>query len=158
LNNILHAWRSISNFAQDFSTMHRKSIFFFLGSVILLGILGAYSFWELNRHEGLVKEYYRDGSLRSEVVFKNGLPDDTVRLYYKNGNLRRIAYFKDGKQQGQTLSYYENGTLKAEEYYKDSMLDGHCKFYDANGNLQWEADFKNGIIVPGTRKDYTKSE
>lgn len=88
--------------------MHRNAVFFFLGSVILLGILGAYSFWELNRHEGLVKEYYRDGSLRSEVVFKNGLPNDTVRLYYKNGHLRRLAYFKDGKQQGQTLTKTEH--------------------------------------------------
>jgi antitoxin component YwqK of YwqJK toxin-antitoxin module len=134
--------------------MHRFTIFFFLGSILFLGALGAYSFWELNRHEGLVREYYGDGSLRSEVVFKNGLPDDTAKTFYKNGQLRRIAYFKNGRQLGQTLSYYENGKLKAEEFYHDSMLSGHCKFYDENGALQWEADFQNGVIVAGTRKDY----
>ena len=137
--------------------MHRYTIAFFTFSLLFLAALGAFTFYELHRHHGEIKEYYANGTLRSSVMFKNGKPDGVARTYYPNGNLRREAYFQNGVQHGLTRSYYENGQLKSEEYYEQSRLEGPAKFYEPDGRLQWEAVFHKGQIVDGTLKNYTRA-
>ncbi len=131
-----------------------QSVAFVVATLVLCGGLGAFTFWQLSIHDGLYKEYFPDGSLRSEVTYKNRKPDGVARTYYKDGTLKREAQFREGVQHGVTRSYYSNGQLKAEERYENSMLEGHSKFFGADGKLQWEADFRKGRIIDSTRKVY----
>lgn len=41
-----------------------------------------------NAKEGLWKEYYSNGTIRSEVEFKNGVPYGDCKFYWENGNLK----------------------------------------------------------------------
>jgi antitoxin component YwqK of YwqJK toxin-antitoxin module len=131
-----------------------QSAAFVIFSLVLLGGLGSFTFWQLSIHDGLYKEYFADGSLRSEVNYRNRKPDGVARTFYKNGKLKREANFREGVQHGVTKSYYENGQLKAEESYENSTLAGHSRFFAGDGKMLWEADFQKGRVIDSTRKVY----
>ncbi len=114
--------------------------------------------------QGLWKEFWGNGDLKSEVSFKNnkkqGLEivwfdeQDCVELeaYYKDGLLDgpSIYYtkkckkdifqtFKSGLKEGLELEYYPNGHIKAEGNYKKGNLDGYYRVYDKNGVFAFES-------------------
>lgn len=114
--------------------------------------------------QGLWKEFWPNGDLKSEVSYKNNKKQgleinwfdepDCVELeaYYKDGLLDgpSISYtkkckkdifqtFKNGLKDGLELEYYPNGHVKAEGKFKKGNLDGYYKVYDRNGNFSFES-------------------
>lgn len=114
--------------------------------------------------QGVWKEFWSNGDLKSEVSYKNnkkvGLelnwydePDCVEKeAYYKDGLLDgpMISYtkkckksifetFKGGVKEGLELEYYSNGHIKAEGKYKKGNLDGYYRVYDKNGNFSFES-------------------
>jgi antitoxin component YwqK of YwqJK toxin-antitoxin module len=114
--------------------------------------------------QGLWKEFWGNGDLKSEVFYKNNKKQgleivwfddpDCVELeaYYKDGLLDGpcINYtkkckkdvfqsFKNGLKEGLELEYYPNGHIKAEGKYKKGNLDGYYRVYDKNGNFSFES-------------------
>ena len=84
---------------------------------------------------GLLKEYYKNGKLKSEDLYrKNGLL--YYKNYYENGNLKEEgSYNNNDCCQGYMKQYYENGNLKEEGNYDDGQMNGEFKFYNNNGEL-----------------------
>ena len=118
--------------------------------------------------QGLWKEFWGNGDLKSEVSYKNnkkqgleiGWFDDPdcveVEAYYKDGMLDgpSIFYtkkckkdvfqtFKNGQKEGLELEYYPNGHIKAEGNYKKGNLDGYYRVYDKNGIFSFESRSTN---------------
>lgn len=114
--------------------------------------------------QGVWKEFWSNGDLKSEVTYKNGLktgleikwfdvPDCVEQeAYYKDGVLdgpsiyyskkcRKDFYenFKNGIKNGTEVSYYPNGNIKAEGNYKKGNLDGYYRVYDKNGTFAFES-------------------
>lgn len=114
--------------------------------------------------QGIWKEFWPNGDLKSEVSYKNnkkqGLEitwfDDLdcveSEAYYKDGLLDgpSIYYsrkckkeffetFKNGLKEGLELEYYPNGRVKAEGKFKKGNLDGYYKIFDKNGNFSFES-------------------
>jgi antitoxin component YwqK of YwqJK toxin-antitoxin module len=114
--------------------------------------------------QGVWKEFWANGDLREEVIYKNGKKEgleikwfdepDCVEQesYYKNGQLDgpSVFYskkckkdffenFKAGIKDGLELSYYPSGNVKAEGNYKKGNLDGYYKVYDKKGNFAFES-------------------
>lgn len=114
--------------------------------------------------QGLWKEFWGNGDLKSEVSYKNNKKQgleivwfddpDCVELeaYYKDGMLDgpSIYYtkkckkdifqtFKNGLKEGLELEYYPNGHIKAEGNYKKGNLDGYYRVYDKNGVFSFES-------------------
>lgn len=114
--------------------------------------------------QGVWREFWPNGDLKSEVSFKNnkkqGLeikwydnPDCVeMETYYKDGQLdgpvtyyskkcRKDFYenFKNGVKEGLEISYYSNGNIKAEGNYKKGSLNGYYKVYDRNGKFAFES-------------------
>lgn len=114
--------------------------------------------------QGVWKEFWSNGDLKSEVSYKNnkkqGLainwydePDCVEKeAYFKEGMLDgpSISYtkkckksifetFKNGVKEGLELEYYSNGHIKAEGKYKKGNLDGYYRVYDKNGNFSFES-------------------
>lgn len=114
--------------------------------------------------QGIWKEFWQNGDLKSEVLFKNNKKQgleinwfdepDCVELeaYYKDGVLDgpSIYYtkkckkeffetFKNGLKEGLELEYYPNGRIKAEGKFKKGNLDGYYKIFDKNGNFSFES-------------------
>lgn len=114
--------------------------------------------------QGIWKEFWPNGDLKSEVLFKNNKKQgleinwfdepDCVELeaYYKDGVLDgpSIYYtkkckkeffetFKNGLKDGLELEYYPSGRIKAEGKFKKGNLDGYYKIFDKNGNFSFES-------------------
>ena len=50
--------------------------------------------------EGIVKDYYPNGALKSKIEFKKGLGNGIYETYYENGNIFEKTIMKDGKPDG----------------------------------------------------------
>lgn len=103
---------------------------------------------------GLLKEYYANGHLKSEGVFKNGQYEGLLKLYYEDGKLSSETYYGDkGVVWGKM--YRENGQLYAETVPEDGKPEGRVKIYDANGQIVPNAKKQQG--APGGQVPLKKS-
>ena len=93
---------------------------------------------------GVWKNFYSDGSLKEEEVYKNGILDGSSKSYSEKGNLINEKSYRDGKliEEGiqmkveaiELISYYADGTtLKRKGIYLDSIPIGLHIYYNAQG-------------------------
>ena len=121
--------------------------------------------------EGLHKEYYLNGNLKVEKIFKNGQLNGYFKSYYKNGQIRSVDLYKNdkrdgtqksysssgqlfsernfenGKLNGMTTTYYENGTIRTEAILINGKLEGVVKYYDEFGNLSKTELYEEGQLM-----------
>ncbi|MDR1835346.1 MAG: toxin-antitoxin system YwqK family antitoxin, partial [Fusobacteriaceae bacterium] len=93
---------------------------------------------------GLAKGYYSDGKLRTELTFRDGVPDGPSKGYYVNGKLRSEGNFEKDKKAGVWQHYFENGAVQIrEEYNGDKCV---VRDYFENGNLSMERHIEGGKL------------
>jgi len=103
---------------------------------------------------GIVKTYYTDGSVQSEISYVNDVIDGNAYWYYPNGQLKSEKNFDKGILNGWIKEYYESGLLKEEKFIKNGMRDGaHRAFYE-NGKLKALSNYVNGIQTQLQLFDY----
>lgn len=115
--------------------------------------------------------WYENGNIRSEVIFKQGIPqgsaftyyDDGAKesetpynsngqkhgnetLWYANGTVKETTPYSNGDIHGIKKEYYQNGKCKKEYTYVKNVLAGICKTYFENGKLQTECTYKDGKL------------
>ena len=124
--------KEISHQPENLSVLHGKAKYYYSK-----GSRSAESQFKHGKKKGLCKEYYDDtkNSLKSQVVFKDGLEHGAFTHYRQDGNLeRRGIYFRE-IQVGDTL-------LK-------NVYDGIVEIYQDQGKLQrletWKNYKKNGV-------------
>jgi len=84
--------------------------------------------------DGLWKEYYPNGAIKSEGTYDKGNRIGGWKFYYPNGQLEQIGtYNKDGKADGSWTWYYATGDLLREESYFNGKIDGFSIEYDEYG-------------------------
>jgi len=93
--------------------------------------------------DGLVKEFFFDGTVREEVYYKNGKKEGVAKLYNSEGVLRGEFNFKHGRQEGLSKTYHPTGELFKEITFKDGKLEGVNREYGKDGTLLFEAYFKD---------------
>lgn len=118
---------------------------------------------------GMVREYYKNGKLKSEIPYKNGDINGVEKEYDENGELVAIDTLVNGQGSGVIRTYYANGKVKIEyPFAKDRMLvesklcvpgligcvygaiNGTIKKYYSNGKLKSETacfEGKNGSTI-----------
>jgi len=95
--------------------MYYKKLLALLLALLLAGCSGFIM-------DGLRKEYYPDGKLKSEINYRQAARDGMCRLYYENGQLQASGNYRDGLQEGTWQMYNENGMLTSEETYMQGKL------------------------------------
>ncbi len=93
---------------------------------------------ENGKKQGVWKEFYEDGKLKSEKKYKDDLVDGYVKTYDKKGNLEKTEKFNNGKE-----------VKNAPELAK---LDVYQDFYE-DGTMKYEGGYINGMPV-GTHYHY----
>ncbi len=135
------------------------------------------------KKEGIWKEYYKNGNLKSEITFTNNKPDGYAKLYYENGKLSEEGNWKgtkwignykyyhengkpkyefvftnDGKRSGKQKYYHENGKIAIEGDWKDGKEAGLIKEYYPDGSIKSEKNFADGKLDEATVKNYAQNE
>ena len=153
---------------------------FFLGSCNLTGNRGNNS----GKNAGekgirIVREYYNDGKLKSEISMKDNTKHGITRKYNKQNKMISSVNYADNKKEGvatnyypsgkvhstitymqdrkngQEVWYYENGRPFRENPFVDDKINGMQKFYYENGKIKAEVPFKNNFPGIGL-KEYTE--
>jgi antitoxin component YwqK of YwqJK toxin-antitoxin module len=111
--------------------------FFSDGIVVGEGIID-----ESGSKDGPWKEYYTNGTLKSEGLYNKGKRTGEWKFYHSNGKLEQTGnYNKDGKEDGRWTWYFSTGSLLREEFYFNGMIDGHSVEYDEFGVIIAEGDY-----------------
>lgn len=91
---------------------------------------------------------YIDGSLSSEMIFKNGVRDGITIFYnyQKKGKVLSKAMYKDGRLNGLSESYNDTGKVISTINYENGLMSGlYTKYFD-NGNKSFVYNYKNGKL------------
>jgi len=102
---------------------------------------------------GIKKNYWPQGSLFSEISFKNGLKNGVSTEYWKNGKVHNIYNFKDNKKHGEYKVYWqESNNLREWGIFQNDKFHGIKKRYSKNGKLKSEMPFYTGYPMVGLKE------
>lgn len=111
-----------------------------MGRVIGTGILDAQG-----KKQGNWSEYYKEGGLRGEGNYQDGIRIGEWNFYFPHGSLeQRGEYTLKGKEHGRWLWYYSDGIMRREENFSNGLKDGEMAEYDEHGKV-----IANGNYVDG---------
>jgi TonB family protein len=100
-----------------------------------------------NAQNGVVKTYYDDGAIESEISYVNDILDGVTIYYFQNGNVKEEIPFSLGKVNGPHRVYYSNGLLREEKNMAYGVMDGLSKIYHENGALKEALNYENGKLI-----------
>ena len=83
----------------------------------------------------VVRSYWDNGNLKSELRYNEGLLDGDCCWYYHNGKPEMKAYYNDNVMEGEVLRWYENGNIQSRYYIKNDQYDSIFESYNVFGNL-----------------------
>lgn len=100
------------------------------------------AFYHNGAYEGVVKEYYDKGAIKSETPFKAGKREGEFRSYYENGALKMSQLYANHKREGEGKKYYPNGVLQESYTYANDKREGVRREFDKQGKLAYETMYK----------------
>ena len=98
------------------------------------------------KENGTVKLYRVNGKIYLEGVYSNGKPNGVIKEYDEEGNLFATNEFKDGVLNGHSVIYGKNNKIIKDWTFKDGKEAGVGRVYYENGNVNLEVDFTNGVL------------
>jgi uncharacterized protein len=109
-------------------------------------VLGEGIVLEDGSKDGHWKEYYTDGSLRSEGEYRENKPVGEWKYYYPNGKMEQTGkYSNSGKLTGNWKWFYDNEQLKVEESYIAGLKEGTHIEYDETGKIIENGEYVKGL-------------
>lgn len=96
--------------------------------------------------DGPWKEYYTNGTLKSEGVYRNGKRTGKWRFYHTNGALEQEGnYNNQGNSEGQWKWYYDDGLILREENFVNGKPEGIFTEFDEKGNVIIQGEYFDGL-------------
>lgn len=96
---------------------------------------------------GIVRDYYADGNIKTEWMCRDGHLNGETKLYFENGKLEKSSMYVNDVRHGVTYGYYESGVLKSVCNYKDGKLDGPHKILYEDGMIKEFTVYRDGVDV-----------
>jgi len=96
--------------------------------------------------DGVIKEYYSNGTLRKAVEFKDGFEHGPCVEYYPGGEMFEEYNYRRGVLHGPSRTYRQDGLLWMETNYKDGKLHGPFTGYFDNGSVENRTEYMNGRL------------
>ncbi|MBR8766563.1 hypothetical protein IX306_001939 [Porphyromonas levii] len=105
--------------------------------------------WGNGKREGVLENWYEDGSPWIRSSYKNGKRDGFYERWYPNGQLEERSHWKDGGKYSLCEAWHSNGRLFFWENYKEGKKEGLSERWHANGQQwersNWRDDQKHGL-------------
>lgn len=108
---------------------------------------GSYTAINPDKKEGLIADYFVDGTLSKRANYTNNLLHGLYQTYFESGEKKHESVYHKGKLSGTSRSWYKSGVLKKELHYTKGLKNGAFQTYYPNGNLLRTEVFENGIRV-----------
>lgn len=85
--------------------------------------------------------------IHKKVNYANGKLDGMYQEYFYNGALKQQGVYKLGEKTGLWTEYYNTGTVMTMMHYQRDLLHGWVQYYDKAGNLQSKLMYRNGYAL-----------
>lgn len=105
------------------------------------------SLFKNGEQNGAEKKYNFNKSLFSEINYVDGQPVGTHKTFFSNGNLKESGQYENGLFQGDFKTFYSDGSLASESNFDKGDFNGPYKFFDTDGKLHYEYDYNKGKII-----------
>jgi antitoxin component YwqK of YwqJK toxin-antitoxin module len=105
-------------------------------------------------YNGRFIDYYINGWIKDEGIFKEGVVSGIHTSYYQNGNKSFFRNYINGVANGYSEEYFINGKLKQKGSFKNGKDDGIWIDYYSTGEIKRQTNFVN--LVPDMSKDEKK--
>jgi len=99
---------------------------------------------EDGKRQGLWKEYYPTGELKSMGHYINSNQEGNWKFYFENQKIEVEGNYKNGKKEGAWYWYYPNGMTLQEENWTQGKLDGEFVEYNEEGKIIVKGEFLEG--------------
>jgi len=108
--------------------------------------------------EGLVKSFYPNGNVESEINFKDSVREGEAKFYYENGNIKEERIYFNGRVEGLVKIYSDSGKLNEVFVIEDGRRDGPTNLFDEDGNYVSDVYYEAGkLIIQPIVEDYFAS-
>lgn len=116
--------------------MYMKFFFFFFlfASTLLLA------------QDGLIKKYYANGIIESEVNYNKNVRDGSAKFYYPTGVLKEELNYVNGRVEGDVKRYYESGRLRESFFIEEGRRSGAFISAADDSLTSKTVTFTNGIL------------
>lgn len=104
-----------------------------------------------NKKEGVWKQYFNNGKIKSIITYKTNTPNGHVKFFYSNGNPLEEGNWVFGKWEGEYKYYYENGQLSYDWKFVNGKREGLQKYFNEAGELKYKGIWKGGAEIPGAK-------
>ena len=116
-----------------------KVLSFLVISLVLVSCSG-------NKDKDVVRSYWDNGNLKSELRYKDGNINGDCFWYFANGKPDMKAHYNMNAMEGEVLRWYENGNLQSRYYMKNNQYDSVFESYDVFGTLVKVEHYKEGVL------------
>ena len=99
------------------------------------------------KKEGLMIDYYPDGSLKGERWFKDDVQVGKTTLYHRSGGIKEVQYYQNGKIHGGDTLFYEDGTPEMLVTFHEGLKDGYVRKWNKEGVMIYEAKYQMEKLV-----------
>lgn len=97
--------------------------------------------------DGLIKNYYPNGNIESEINFSNNIREGEAKFYFENGNLKEERFYVNGRVEGLVRVYSDNGKMKELINLESGKREGPSSLFDEEGNYLTDVFYANGMRV-----------
>ena len=93
-----------------------------------------FSNFHFSRKRKVIRTYYENGQVKSEVEVHNNRKDGLTKEYYQDGTIKALIYYKNGREDDIAMFFYPNGILKREVKYSHGKIK-EVIIYGKNGEV-----------------------
>ena len=112
---------------------------------IIIFLIGL-SFTKLFAQSRLIKSFYSNGKLKSEITYSDSIRDGEAKFYYEDGNLKEERNYVNGKVDGTVKLYNKNGKIAEIFTITDGKREGSVSLFDTNGVYLKDINFVEGKL------------
>ena len=94
-----------------------------------------------NQLDGIYKDYYPDGSIKSISQYRNGKLDGEMRRFYPGGKPEYSVFFRNDQKHGPYKGWYRKGQLMFSTQNCNGRRCAPVLEYDGQGNLEMRQEF-----------------
>ncbi len=98
------------------------------------------------KEKDVVRSYWDNGNLKSELRYKDGKLNGDCFWYFSNGRPDMKAHYDMNVMEGEVLRWYENGNIQSRYYIKKDQYDSIFESYNVFGNLVKIEHYKEGVL------------
>jgi TonB family protein len=104
----------------------------------------------LMAQDGVVKNYYPDGKVESEISFLNGIREGEAKFYNADGTLKEERLYVNGRVDGLVKVYGDSGKLKELVNLENGKRHGPVSIFNENGEYETDIYYEEGkkLIIP----------